>query len=222
MASPQGPERGPFAQRWPARADEKLDRGLVAGLLLEVVLDNPGAPQEPQAHRTFVRTRLKNTLVSHLAGLVSLDRFRTLMAHLDHWFALYYPLVSRALPPAPGHGPKSEEPPPSAPHPIGILRDEPLKDWRQAFPTLLPSRPHRKLTWARLREFLEKSRGGWFGVRDFARHLALDRKTAWEYLQKLQGAGLLRHNRARSAAARYCLASPFLRVRSDSLRQRVA
>ena len=45
----------------------------------------------------------------------------------------------------------------------------------------------------------------------------MDRKTAWEYLQKLLHAGLLRHNRAHSAAVRYALETRFLVVRADTL-----
>ena len=98
---------------------------------------------------------------------------------------------------------------------------ESLEDWRRQNPGLLPSRPHRKLTWEKLREFLAATRGRWFGVKDFARHFDLDRKTAWEYLQKLRQARLLEHNRGRSAAARYCLEDRFLRVRAQALRRQV-
>jgi len=222
MAAPRQRQAAPPGPRWPGREDEKLDRGLVAGLLLEVVLDTPGGPQDSPSRRTLVKTRLKHTLVSHLAGAVTLDRFRTLMNHLDHWFTLYYPLLSRAgQPPAALVGEPNEPLFPSSPS-VRVLRDETLENWRQNTPGLLPSRRPLKLSWGKLKGFLEATRGGWFGVKDFARHLALDRKTAWEYLQKLRAAGLLQHNQAQSAAARYCLASRFLVVRAEALRRRLA
>ena len=49
-------------------------------------------------------------------------------------------------------------------------------------------------------------------MKDFAQHFDIDRKTAWEYVQKLQEAGLLLHNRGRSAAVRYRLADHFLKI----------
>jgi predicted transcriptional regulator len=223
MAPPQGREAGPPGPRWPGREDEKLDRGLVVGLLLEVVLDTAAGLPDSQARRTLVKTRLKHTLVSLLAGAVTLDRFRTLMGRLDHWFALYYPLLSRAGQPpvalesGEGNGPLF---PPSSS--ARVLRDETLENWRQNTPGLLPSRRPRKLSWGKLKSFLETTRGRWFGVKDFAQHLTVDRKTAWEYLQKLRGAGLLQHNQAHSAAARYCLAARFLVVRAEALRGRLA
>ena len=82
---------------------------------------------------------------------------------------------------------------------------------------LLPHRPHRKLNQERLWEFLGSTQGGWFRLIDFTRHFGVDRKTAWEYLQKFLQAGLLRHNRGRSAAVRYALGTRFLVVRADGL-----
>ena len=52
--------------------------------------------------------------------------------------------------------------------------------------------------------------------------LIIDRKTAWEYVQKLQEAGLLIHNQGRSAAVRYRLADHFLKVKLTALEQQVA
>jgi len=53
--------------------------------------------------------------------------------------------------------------------------------------------------------------GAWFRLKDFQEFFRLDRKTAWEYVQKLAVAGLFCRNQARSAAVRYRLESRFLR-----------
>jgi hypothetical protein len=211
-----------LAQGGPGAADEKLDRALVAGLMLEVLLETAGSPMDPQAQRRLVKTRLKDTLVSHLAGRVTLDRFRGLLHQLDCWFPVYYPLITAG--PLPGLVPaalptRTAPPPLESPWPSPPpWRPERLRAWLQEEGRdLLPRRPHRKLTQDKLWDFLARTRGGWFRLKDFERHFGVDRKTAWEYLQKLLAAGLLRHNRRRSAAVRYGLASGFLTVRADAL-----
>jgi hypothetical protein len=203
-------------------AAEKLDRALVAGLMLEVILETAGTPMDPQAQRRLVKTRLKDTLVTHLAGRVTLDRFRGLLHQLDHWFPVYYPLITAGPPPglAPGavSARTSSSPPVFPPPARPALREERLRAWfQEEGRDLLPQRPHRKLSRDKLWDFLGRTRGGWFRLKDFARHFGVDRKTAWEYLQKLLAAGLLRHNQKRSAAVRYSLAPPFLVVRADAL-----
>jgi len=211
--------------RWPGRAEEKLDRGLVAGLLLEVLLDALPGSQPHQPSRDVIKSRLQRTLACRLAGLVTLDRFRTLMGSLEDSFALYYPLLSWAIRAAVPSGTEDRDPPGTAAARGGAgpaLMEEPLEDWHRQHPGLLPSRPHRKLTWARLKEFLGITRGRWFGLKDFARHFGLERKTAWEYLRQWRQAGLLLHNQACSAAARYCLEDRFLRVRAEGLRRQLA
>jgi len=202
----------------PGANGEKLDRALVAGLMLEVILETSGCPADPQARRRHVKARLKDAMATQLAGRVTLDRFRHLLRKVDHWFPLYYPLVTEDSPrvsPArrPGAGPA----------PGRALRDDLLHAWfQQQGGELLPRRPHRKLHPGKLQEFLQRTQGGWFRLKDFEQHFGMDRKTAWEYLQKLLQAGLLRHNRRRSAAVRYALATAFLRVRADLLEPRVA
>ncbi len=59
-------------------------------------------------------------------------------------------------------------------------------------------------------------------MKELAQDFDIDGKTAWEYLQKLQQAGLLLHNGRRSAAVRYRLADAFLKVRLAALTRRVA
>jgi hypothetical protein len=206
-----------LAQGGPGAAAEKLDRALVAGLMLEVVLETAGSPMDPQAQRRLVKTRLKDTLVTHLAGRVTLDRFRGLLHQLDRWFPVYYPLIA-AGPPVTVPGRTSPLPGAHSPPCRPPLREDRLQAWfNQAGRALLPRRPHRKLNQNKLWDFLGHTGGGWFRLKDFERHFGVDRKTAWEYLQKLLAAGLLRHNRKRSAAVRYGLAARFLIVRADAL-----
>lgn len=214
------------ANRGPGPDQEKLDRALVAGLLLDTMLDGPGAPEDARSQPLAVKARLQRNLVTHLAGRVTLDHFRTLIRNLDRWFPHYYPLVSPALAGSEARGAAGEAPFRSEAAPLGgarALREEALKNWLSSrVQELLPHRPHRKLHPDKLRDFLRRTQGRWFRVKDFQSHFQVDRKTAWEYLQKLLAAQLLDHNQERSAAVRYCLADPFLVVRAGALRQKAA
>jgi hypothetical protein len=212
------------AQKGLGAAEEKLDRALVAGLMLEVILETAGSPVDPQTRRHLVKTRLKDTLVTHLAGRVTLDRFHHLLRQLDHWFPLYYPLITSGSPkgPGPAPGPGRAAPAASAPPCRPALREDRLRAWfKEEGRDLLPRRPHRKLDQDKLWEFLILTQGGWFRLKDFEQYFGVDRKTAWEYLQKLLAAGLLRHNQRRSAAVRYGLGSSFLVVRADVLEAKI-
>jgi hypothetical protein len=202
--------------------EEKLDRALVTGLMLEVILETSSLPVDPQTLRHLVKTRLKDSLAVNLAGRVTLDRFRHLLRRVDIWFPLYYPLTSAGSPKAPAPAAAWVQ---AAPGPAAavtpsrrVLREDRLRAWLQEEGRgLLPHRPHRKLNQDRLWEFLGRTQGGGFRLLDFARHFGVDRKTAWEYLHKFLQAGLLRHNRRRSAAVRYALGTRFLVVRADAL-----
>ena len=204
--------------------EEKLDRALVTGLMLEVVLETSTLAMDPQTLRHLVKIRLKDSLAVNLAGRVSLARFRRLLSQVDVWFPLYYPLTTAGSqkPPAPARLQ-------AAPGPVAAdlparraLRVDRLRAWLgDKGRDLLPHRPHRKLNPDRLWEFLCRTQGGWFRLIDFTRHFGLDRKTAWEYLQKFFHTGLLRHNRERSAAARYALETCFLVVRAEALEPEV-
>jgi len=208
------------ASRRPGPREDKLDRALVAGLMLEVSLGAPGAPAYAHDHRRLLKSGVQEALVTYLAGWVSLDRFRTLVRNLDHWFAFYYPLIT------PAEALRQDRRPLAGPAPVPsaarAVRENLLDNWLRHRPGLFPHRTHRKLNQDKLREFLSRTQGGWFRLKDFGRFFDIDRKTAWEYLQKFTRAGLVCHNRSRSSRVRYCLASGFLVVRAESLRPRVA
>ena len=211
--------------RWPVPPDEKLERAMVAGLMLDVVLEAPGLPDEPRTRRHLIKSHLTDSLLAHLAGHVTLDRFRTLVNRLEQWFPFYYPL----MPPLPAPEAQqpyqrgSAQPPAAVGPPQNVVRLDRLREWlANAAGEILPRRPQRKIQPDRLEEFLLCTRGRWFRVQDLAQAFDIDRKTAWEYLQKFQDAGLLVHNRARSAAVRYRLADDFLKVRMAAVQQQVA
>lgn len=211
--------------RWPFPADEKLERAMVGGLMLEVIMEVPGLPQESQTRRHFIKSKLTYSLVALLAGRVTLDRFRHLMHHLEQWFQFYYPL----MPPLPAPELQqfcqrgSARPAAAVTSPHGVVCPDLLHIWlANTGGEILPHRPQRKIQPDRMEEFLLCTRGLWFRVKDLARAFDIDRKTAWEYLQKFQDAGLLVHNRGRSAAVRYRLADRFLKVQVAALQWQVA
>jgi hypothetical protein len=206
--------------------DERLNRALVTGLMLEVILETSTFQTDPQVHRRQVKTRLKNILVTHLAGRVTLDRFRNLLLQLDNCFPRYYPLIAPGSPqgPVPVADRTTTISPTTAPAPPPhrVLREDVLGAWLEAeIRKLLPQRSHRKIGVTRLFDFLQCTQGSWFRLKDFEQHFGVDRKTAWEYLQKFLSVGLLRHNHERSAAVRYALATRFLVVLADSLEPKV-
>jgi hypothetical protein len=199
---------------------EKLDRALVTGLMLEVILETSNLPVDSQTLRHLVRTRLKDSLAVNLAGRVTLDRFRHLLNQVDIWFPLYYPLTTAgAAKSTPATRVQAIPGPVTTASPSRrVLRVDRLRTWlEEQGRGLLPHRPHRKVNQDKLSEFLARTQGGWFRLLDFTRHFGVDRKTAWEYLQKFLSAGLVRHNRGRSAAVRYALETSFLVVRADIL-----
>jgi hypothetical protein len=212
--------------RWPVPADEKLERAMVGGLLLDVFLETPAPPVDPQLRRRHIRSRLTNSLITNLSGCVTLDRFRHLMHHLEHWFQFYYPLMPPLAPPSqaqPTYRGGSALPPAAVSPTQEVVRRQRLREWlANATGGILPRRPQRKIQPDRLEEFLLCTRGRWFRGKDLAQAFDIDRKTAWEYLQKFQDAGLLVHNRGRSAAVRYRLADDFLKVRMAAVQQQVA
>jgi hypothetical protein len=205
---------------------DRLDRALVTGLMMEVLLEASTHQVDPQVHPTLMKTRLKTAMVNQLAGRVTLKRFRRLLREVDHCFPRYYSLITPGTSqiPAPAAGPAPTAFPPSAPTLPAhqVLRQDALADWLETeVRKLLPQRSHRKLSVRGLLDFLQHTRGGWFRLKDFEQHFGVDRKTAWEYIQKFLDAKLLCHNHRRSAAVRYALATRFLVVRMDALRPRI-
>ena len=112
---------------------EKLDRALVTGLMLEVILETSTFPADPQTLRHLVKTRLKDSLAVNLAGRVTLNRFRHLLNQVDIWFPLYYPLTSAGAAKAPAALPVQAIPAPAAAAVASrqVLRVDRLRAWLQ-------------------------------------------------------------------------------------------
>jgi len=214
----------PGGQGWLIPWEGRLARALVAGLMLDVVLEAPARLTDPDCRRRHIKARLTQSLVRQLSGYITLDCFRLLMRHLEYWFQFYYPL----MPPQPL---TEERPrlrakfsgPATADRRQSLVRRNIVKDWlRQAASEILPSRPQRKIHPDGVEDFLHQTQVYWFQVKDFAQYFKIDRKTAWEYLQKFHETRLLVHNNGRSAAARYRLADNFLAVPVSALEQHLA
>lgn len=227
--------------RLEGKAQEKLDRALVAGLIVEVILDQNGWPDSLPARQQEVKRCLQDYLVQYLAGRISLDHFRRLAQNLEGWFNYYFSLLAANDRPT-SAGPQTvtygvAEPrsfyavseakttwlsvpahDDASPPRRQACQEELLESWLAEAKTEMPHRSHRKLTPDKLRTFLCQSGGRWFRLRDFERFVQMDRKTAWDYLRQFLQAGLLCHNRKNSAAVRYCLAPSFLKVEADALR----
>ncbi len=212
-------------QNWALPEEEKLERAMLAGLMLEVILETTPWSGDPQDRRQFIKLRVRDSLVALLGGRITLDRFRALLHRLDQWFPFYYPLMPAPTPPPeklrpspPGGGPGA-----ACTSSPTLVRRRGLQEWlEKTGREILPLRPQRKLHAEGLQDFLQRTRGRWFRVKELAQDFDIDGKTAWEYLQKLQQAGLLLHNGRRSAAVRYRLADSFLKVRLAALERRVA
>ena len=192
---------------------DSLNRALVAGLILEVMLENPRLAEEPGSRGHRLKACLRTTLASHLAGHMSLASFHSLSQGLDHWFEVIYPVLANA-----GLGGSYQPAPAQRTSPPGAipLREDLFTECLERSPGLLPHRRHRKLNPEKLRHFLESTGGSWFRLRDFEAHFQVDRKTAWEYVQKLLQAGLLVHNQGNSSAVRYQVALRFLKTACPS------
>jgi hypothetical protein len=213
------------AYRWLGAGEERLDRALVAGLMLDAALGTLPLPPDPQAQGRVLKTRVQEALLSHLAGRITLDRFHSLIHSLEQSFSFYFPLVSSLLP----QEKCRPVPPRTALRPASgsflasraVHRDL-LAEELGRLQGIIPQRPRSKLTGPKLHDFLSRTGGAWFRLRDFQEHFAIDRKTAWEYVHKFLPAGLLVHNQGRAAAVRYGLADKFLKVQAGALRREVA
>ncbi len=201
-------------QRGPGQEKDDLHRALVAGLMLDVLLESPPGQANPRVRRAEVKARLKSAMVAQLAGHMPLETFRRLTRNLDIWFDRYYPLVAgsdlgatRQLYLAEEQSPYTCQSPRQLRETVGRGL---IKEHLDGLQELLPRRRHRKLDQGKLVDFLQETRGEWFRLGDFENYFGMDRKTAWEYVQKLIQAELLVHNQGRSAAVRYRLADRFI------------
>jgi len=189
-----------------AAPDDTWDRALMAGLMLEVLLGGPPLNGGSESQRLQLKTWVKSTLAAQLAGRLPLASFNRLARGLDRWFEVLYPILAGC-----GEGAWREavvDSPESSPE--GVVRKDMLHRFLVENPGLLPRRRHRKLDQEKLCAFLEATGGAWFRLRDFEAFFRVDRKTAWEYVQKLLHAGLLLHNQGHSTAVRYRLAPAFV------------
>lgn len=195
----------------PSAAEPELDslnRALVAGLMLEAMLENPRLAEEPGSSGDRLKACLRTSLATQLAGHIPLSSFHSLAQELDHWFEVMYPLLAHAglagfhTPPVRQMGTQR----------TCLIREDLLNDCLERTPGLLPRRRHRKFDREKFEIFLESTGGAWFRLRDFEEHFHMDRKTAWEYVQKLLQAGILVHNQEQSSAVRYRMASHFLKT----------
>ena len=213
----------PGGQEWLIPWGGRFTRALVAGLLLDVVLEAPARLTDPDCRRRHIKARLTQSLVGQVSGYITLDCFRLLMRRLESWFQFYYPLMP---PPPTEKRPRLRAKfsgPGTADRPQSLVRRNFLENWlRQAASEILPSRPQRKIHPDGVEDFLQQTQVYWFQVKDFAQYFKIDRKTAWEYLQRFHETRLLVHNGGRSAAARYRLADNFLAVPVSALEQHLA
>ncbi|MEW6658242.1 MAG: hypothetical protein AB1424_06255 [Thermodesulfobacteriota bacterium] len=211
--------------QWLGTGAEGLDRAVVAGLMLDAALQVAPRPHDPQAWGRMLKIRVQEALLTHLAGRITLDRFRALISTLNHCLPFYLPLISPLLRPGPERsGPQkaADRGPPFPSSFSRAVRGDPLAAALAGLRGILPRRPHSKLQEDKLLHFLVGTRGCWFRLRDFQEHFSLERKTAWEYLRKFRQAGLLTHNRGRAASVRYALVDRFLLVPGAAVRGHAA
>ena len=125
-----------WAPKGEGTEEERFDRALVNGLMLEVILETSSLQGDPNIRRNLVKTRLKSIMVTHLAGRVTLERFRHLLRELDHCFPQYYPLMAsgslQSPIPVAGRTRLISSPPVPAPPTHPVLREEVLKAWLEA------------------------------------------------------------------------------------------
>ncbi len=213
--------------QWLGAGVEDLDRAVVAGLMLDAFLQTAAAarPPDPRAWSRLLKIRVQEALLTHLAGRITLDRFHALISTLNRCLPFYLPLISPLLrPPAENSG----SPRASARETALSLacsravRHDLLAAALSRLRDVLPRRPHSKLRAEKLADFLGRTCGRWFRLRDLQEHFSIEPKTAWEYVQKLRSAGVLGHNQGRAAAVRYALIDAFLRVRGEAVRTHAA
>ncbi len=211
--------------QWLGTGEEGLDRAVVAGLMLDAALGAPAWPPDPQVWGRVLKIRVQEALLTHLAGRITLDHFHDLIRTLNRCFPFYLPLISPLLRPTVERSGANRAAARETPIPASAgraIRRDLLAQALAGLQGIIPRRPHSKLQAGKLADFLGRTCGCWFRLRDFQEHFAVERKTAWEYVQKLLHAGLLIHNRGRAAAVRYSLVDRFLRVQGEAIREHAA
>jgi hypothetical protein len=209
-SKPQAEGASHWTTRLPWSPEPELDslnRALVVGLMLEVILENPRLAEGSGSRRHQVKAHLRSNLACQLAGRIPLASFQSLVQVLDHWFEIFYPVLAEAG--LSRHSTSLAKV--FSPSVVCPLREDLFRECLENNPGLLPTRRHRKCDPEKLQNFLETTEGKWFRLRDFEEHFQMDRKTAWEYAQKLLQAGLLVHNQGHSSAVRYRVEPRFLR-----------
>lgn len=188
---------------------DSLNRALMLGLMLEVILENPRLEEEPGFRHHRHKACFGSALDFQLAGRISLATFQSLAQGLDRWFEALYPMLTNA-----GLSGHSSSPVARVASTAGgcPLREDLFTECLEGSPGLLPKRRHRKFDREKLRCFLESTGGEWFRLQDFEEYFQVDRKTAWEYAHKLLQVGLLAHNQGQSSAVRYRVAPRFLKL----------
>jgi hypothetical protein len=209
---------------WLGAGEEQLDRALMAGLMLDAALGG-FLPRDPLSQGRALKIRVQEALLSHLSGRITLDLFHSLIHTLEKSFSFYFPLrvslLTQANERAGASLPAARQAHGQGPGSRAVSRNL-LTEAIARLEDILPRRPGSKLTGPKLDDFLSRTGGGWFRLRDFQDFFAVDRKTAWEYVQKFLQAGLLIHNQERAAAVRYALADGLLKVRAAAIRAEAA
>jgi len=187
-----------------APAPQGLDTTLVAGMFFQVLVEAAQLPASTPDRVSFVRRRAKDYLVTRLAGQITMAQFYRLLniieervghyfEHLNEGWTAFKPIPLKAAP--------------AIPTPPEAIQGEEL---RQALARLsLPEKGRRKLTPETLWEFLRNTGGRWFRLLELEAHFQVNKKTAWNYLHLLLGAGVLEHNGEKANRVRYALAARF-------------
>jgi hypothetical protein len=185
--------------------DQGLDTTLVAGMFFQVLVEAEQLPTSTSERVSYVRKHAKNYLVNRLAGQISLTQFFRLLSLIDEHVQRYFTgLRSSWVSPSP----EAVSPRPSHQTTRNGIREDALKQALTHLPA--ESGGRRKLTQAKLVEFLQNTGGGSFKLIDFEAYFQVNKKTAWACLNQLLDDGILVHNGEKANKVRYSLASQFL------------
>lgn len=184
-----------------------LDRTLVAGMFLQVLLEAENLPATPVERTNYIKKAVKNFLVQRLAGQITLAQFFRLVQVIEQEVSHYFHRLQADWLPRPELRPVGSQPP-ANPANLSPVNELALQAALARLP--LPQQANRKLSAGGLGAFLRQTGGRWFRLLDFEAHFRLNKKTAWSYLSLLLHHGILRHNHAKANRVRYALAEEFL------------